>query len=120
MPPAALFVYGTLMPEFSRWPLLAPFTTGEPSSDHVPGQLYDTGRGYPAACFGPGRATAPGLVVPLRAGDLDEALRAMDEVEGVAAGLFHRVEVRTVLGTLAWSYEWAGSREGLVPITRWT
>src|SRR4051794_28689689 len=47
----ALFVYGTLMPGHLRWSMLAPHATDQRPAT-VPGTLYDTGNGWPAAVFG--------------------------------------------------------------------
>ena len=78
-----LFVYGTLMPGRLRWPHLEPFATG-----HAPattrGRLYDTGADFPAMVFtdDPQADDIPGVVVDLHEPRRDEALEAMDRIEG--------------------------------------
>ena len=70
-----LFVYGTLRPGQERWPHLAPFVVDQGHDDTVPGALYDTGNGYPAARFD--RAgTIHGRVYSLHVDRLDEALHS--------------------------------------------
>ncbi len=133
--PAAVFVYGTLMPGLSRWHSLAPFAAGQSVETTVAGRLYDTGRGYPAAIFvrpstadpsmpadGAGDGTGgiiPGRRVPLRPESLGRCLQFLDEIEGVAGGLYRRVRVRTDAGEPAWSYAWGGDLDGLTRIARW-
>lgn len=120
MPPnekdeAGLFVYGTLRPEGSRWPILEPL-----AARHRPatasGDLYDTGLGFPAARFG-GEGVVVGDLVTLHS--LDEAVRVLDEVEGVERGLFERVRVEVRSGgeiDEVWSYAYLPPVEGLEPI----
>ena len=109
-----LFVYGTLRPGDVRWPLLEPFVTGDGWTDHVGGQLFDTGLDYPAALFGD-EGTIVGRTYPLLEARLDECLRVIDEEEDTVAGLYRRVAVRTRSGTDAWAYEYGTGLE-LVPI----
>jgi gamma-glutamylcyclotransferase (GGCT)/AIG2-like uncharacterized protein YtfP len=111
-----LFLYGTLQPRCSRWPLLAPFVTSEPRPATTTGHLFDSGMGYPAAVFGP-EGRVPGMVVTL--GAAEEALAMLDEVEGVAACLFRRRRLLTDATRPAWTYEWTRSTEGLAPIPCW-
>jgi gamma-glutamylcyclotransferase (GGCT)/AIG2-like uncharacterized protein YtfP len=105
-----LFVYGTLQPGDVRWPIIAPYVIGEGIADRVDGQVYDTGRGYPAAVF-----DAPGTIVgrtyALRADRLDEALAVLDEEESSVPGGYRRVVVMTAAGTRAWAYEYGGGLE---------
>jgi len=109
-----LFVYGTLQPGDVRWPFLAPYVADEGVPDAVGGRVYDTGRGYPAACFDePG--TIVGRTYRLRADRLEEALAVIDEEEFSVAGDYVRVAVKTALGTRAWAYEYGGGLE-LTPI----
>src|SRR4051794_23069441 len=117
MEPTAVFVYGTLLPTESRWPLLEPFATGARAAS-VPGRLFDTGRGYPCALFS-GRGSIPGAVVTVDEAHIDEVLALLDEVEGVAFGLYERALVTTDDGERVWSYEWAGDMDDLTPIVRW-
>ncbi len=111
-PPAAadvrhLFVYGTLQPGESRWYELAKFVVDEGVRTTVPGMVYDTGLGYPAAKF---TDAADGDVIQGRVYEFDEAqiaaaLTRLDEVEGAVRGLYQRVVVRTAAGPAAWAYE---------------
>jgi gamma-glutamylcyclotransferase (GGCT)/AIG2-like uncharacterized protein YtfP len=116
-PPTWLFVYGTLMPERLRWPILAPF-----ARSHRPaaasGRLYDSGRGWPVAVFG-GDEVIPGVLVELDPERVEEALPILDEVEGTATDSLRRIEVTTLDGTLAWTYHHAHTTAGLVRIERW-
>ena len=105
-----LFVYGTLRPGQQRWPHLAPFVVDQGRDDTVPGALYDTGNGYPAARFD--RAgQIHGSVYALRVDRLDECLCILDEVEGAVIDLFHRVAVATTAGIDAWAYEYCGETQ---------
>ena len=105
-----LFIYGTLGPGQERWPHLAPFVDDEGRDDSVPGALYDTGNGYPAARFDvPGRIL--GSVYSLRVDRLDECLEILDEVEGAVLDLFRRVAITTSSGVEAWAYEYCGETQ---------
>ncbi|MGY1601666.1 gamma-glutamylcyclotransferase [Geodermatophilus sp. SYSU D00815] len=114
--PDAVFVYGTLKPGRSRWPALAPFVDGDADlrGTTVRGRLWDTGHGWPAMTAGD--ADVPGVVVPLDPARAAAALRRLDAVEGVATGLFERVEVTTAEGTACWTYRWPGATAGFVPV----
>jgi gamma-glutamylcyclotransferase (GGCT)/AIG2-like uncharacterized protein YtfP len=117
MEPTAVFVYGTLLPTESRWPLLEPFAA-EVRAGTVAGRLFDTGRGYPCALFA-GSGSIPGAVVAIEPARVEEVLELLDEVEGVAFGLYERVVVTTADGEAVWSYAWAGDMDDLTPIVRW-
>ena len=106
----AVFVYGTLMPDELRWPLLAPFADRWEDAT-TPGQLWDTGNGYPAATFVAGDDVIPGVVVWVTDDRWDEAIRTLDDVEGEGS-LYRRVEVETS-GGVATSYEWLRQTAGL-------
>lgn len=112
-----LFVYGTLRPGDVRWSFLAPWVVDDGVDDAVPGRLYDTGRGYPAAVFGgvPGGEVVVGRTYELGRATLDAALRVLDEEEGTVLGLYHRIEVSTVRGVRAWAYQY-GTGLALTPI----
>ncbi|HEX3036386.1 MAG TPA: gamma-glutamylcyclotransferase family protein [Thermodesulfobacteriota bacterium] len=86
--PEKLFVYGT-------------FLQGEPRNHHledleliqafeVPGKLYDTQRGYPAALFDgdPNRTVTGELYTICR--EKNEKFEKLDEVEGTQLGLYTR------------------------------
>jgi gamma-glutamylcyclotransferase (GGCT)/AIG2-like uncharacterized protein YtfP len=106
-----LFVYGTLLPGEVRWRFLEPFVVGDGELDAVPGVLYDTGHGYPAASFdsaSAGGRTISGRVFGLHADRTSTALEQLDEIEGAVAGLYRRVTVTTRRGTDAWAYEYGG------------
>ena len=113
-----LFVYGTLMPGRSRWPALAPWVGGGPVHDSVPGQLFDTGYGWPAAVIGHG-GPIPGFTVPLNTHLIRAALEALDKIEGTSEGMFRRVSALTGNRLEVWVYEWPGSNERFVPIDTW-
>lgn len=115
-----LFVYGTLRPGDVRWRILAPFVVDDGFDDTVPGALYDTGRDYPAARFGPD-GTIHGRTFGLLAASLDRCLAVLDEVEGTVAGLYHRVLLTTDRGVRAWAYEYgAGLELTPIPSGDWT
>lgn len=115
---STLFVYGTLQPGDVRWPFLEPYAADEGSPDSVAGELFDTGRGYPAAVFGD-RAASHGTVIgrrfELRVDRLDEALAVLDSEESSVDGLYRRVVVTTDAGVAAWAYEY-GDGLTLTPI----
>jgi len=113
----AVFIYGTLLPGEERWPVLEPFAV-DLAAAWVRGALYDTGHGYPAAIFTePGRID--GSLVRLDAARLVPALAALDEAEAVEHGLYVRTMVASDHGP-AWSYEYRGGIDRLVPIgSRW-
>ena len=114
-PTNALFVYGTLMPGHLRWPALEPFVEQRRLA-MVRGRLYDTGNGYPGARFDLD-GTIEGWVLELRPGARSAALATLDRVEGT---LFRPVTVTTSDGVDAITYEWAGTVDGLRPVTgRW-
>jgi gamma-glutamylcyclotransferase (GGCT)/AIG2-like uncharacterized protein YtfP len=116
-----VFVYGTLRPGQPRWPALARFIS-EPDATRaasVPGQLFDTGYGWPAAIFeGTSIDQVLGVVVRLDPESVDEALLTLDAIEGVDSGLFQRVIV-TADGHPCWSYHWPGPTEGFQRIPGW-
>ncbi len=100
----AVFVYGTLMPGQSRWPILAPYAAAPASEDRVGGRLVDTGSGYPGLLV-EDIGEVHGFVVKLQADLVDVALRRLDAVEGTEVGLYRRVQVRTASGRTCWTYE---------------
>ena len=109
----AVFVYGTLQPGGDAWDVLAPWATGAAQSATVPGMLFDTGWGYPAACFGPDTpGLVHGVVVHLEPATRSEALAALDRYEGAG---YRRVVVAAG-ETAAFTYEWIGPRGGLTPL----
>ncbi|MGY1684435.1 gamma-glutamylcyclotransferase [Geodermatophilus sp. SYSU D00867] len=114
--PDAVFVYGTLKPGRSRWPVLAPFADAMTGAweTSVRGRLWDTGHGWPAMTAGDGEVR--GVLVPLRTSRTTDALALLDAIEGVATGLFERIRVTTAEGTTCWTYRWPGATAGFVPV----
>ncbi len=105
-----LFVYGTLMPGHLRWSMLSPWSVHE-AEVGVPGVLYDTGNGWPAATFDAEAAsTVPGWVVDLADGAPPELWAVLDEMEGIgsppdpATDPYVRVRVTLPDRTEAWAY----------------
>jgi gamma-glutamylcyclotransferase (GGCT)/AIG2-like uncharacterized protein YtfP len=119
MLPAAVFVYGTLMPGRLRWPLLELHATGHRDAA-VRGRLFDTGRGWPAALFDDSATVVPGVLVDLRDAVLDELLAELDLVEGVDQGHYERVVVTTIDGALAWAWSTLQDTGRYTPIDAWT
>jgi fatty-acyl-CoA synthase len=116
-----LFVYGTLAPGHEAWPVLEPWVVGDPTTDAVVGQLYDTGRGYPAATFPPNdpyRNLVHGNVVTLDPDRASAALEALDRYEGPE---YARVAVRTQAGLEAVTYAWVAPLTACRPVAggRW-
>lgn len=109
--PTALFLYGTLMPGHLRWWMVEADVVDRRAM-RVPGLLYDTGNGWPAAVFrrvGP-EHTIPGWVVWLRPGSEERLLAELDEMEGVSSppdpivDVFERLRVRIDGVSEAWAY----------------
>lgn len=116
-----LFVYGTLRSGDVRWTMLEPFVIDAGRDDRVPGWLYDTGLGYPAAIFhGTGHRDAPagdagaavdppmvrGTTFALLGAAIPQALDVLDLEEDTVEGLYRRVAVVTERGVRAWAYEY--------------
>ncbi len=113
-----LFVYGTLMPGHLRWVVLEPHAVGwRPAA--VEGRLYDSGQGWPAAVFAPGTDLVRGWAVDLDPDVAEVVLAHLDDVEGVAAGLFARVRTSLLGGEPAVAYQWASDPDGLARIDGW-
>jgi gamma-glutamylcyclotransferase (GGCT)/AIG2-like uncharacterized protein YtfP len=112
-----LFVYGTLMPDRLRWPILAAFARAHRPAE-VAGRLYDSGNGWPVAVFG-GAGVIPGVLVELEPMLVDEALAILDEVEDTATDTLRRIVVTTLDGVQAWAYHHAHSTDRFVRIERW-
>ena len=114
-----LFVYGTLAPGDDAWSVLAPWTVGEPVADAVPGVLFDTGRGYPAATFAVASAeVVHGVVVAIDPAREADGLAALDRYEGPE---YERVTVETVGAVRAFAYAWIGGDPAGRPVPggRW-
>jgi gamma-glutamylcyclotransferase (GGCT)/AIG2-like uncharacterized protein YtfP len=72
------------------------------------GDLYDTGRGYPAAVFREPaeQGDSPSIAGRVyRLSDVSRALELLDEVESAVEGLYSRVVVRVAIGVDAWAYQ---------------
>ena len=113
-----LFVYGTLAPGNDAWSVLEPWVTGAPEPDAVPGRLYDTGRGYPAATFAADGSEVHGIVVTLAPERAAAALVALDRYEGDE---YERITVRTQRGLDVGTYAWIAPLTGcrLLDSGRW-
>ncbi len=109
--PGRLFVYGTLQPGASHWPMLAAAAAGEPRRAELPGTLFDTGYGYPALRLGDGPGVS-GWLAELT--DPATALSTMDEYEGKE---YRRVRVTLRGGTQAWTYVWVDPFDGMRVLT---
>jgi gamma-glutamylcyclotransferase (GGCT)/AIG2-like uncharacterized protein YtfP len=105
----AVFVYGTLLPGESRWPILAPYVA-EVAEATAAGRLFDTGRGYPGARFG-GPFSIPGAWMRIADEQWHSVLEILDGVESEGV-LYRRKEVATTAGP-AVSYEWLGDTSAL-------
>ena len=121
--PTALFVYGTLMPDHLRWPMLAPHAVGHRRAA-ARGRLYDSGLGWPVARLVDRTGhdehdLVPGWVVDLDVGAMDDLLVVLDEMEGVDRGLYDRVVVDLVDGGTAWAYSCATAVDDLPRIDDW-
>jgi gamma-glutamylcyclotransferase (GGCT)/AIG2-like uncharacterized protein YtfP len=103
-----MFVYGTLAPGQQAWPLIAPYVTHR-TENAVPGTLFDTGRGYPAAVFAPNDDVVRGWCCRLADPPLDD----LDAFEGDE---YERMTVRCVDGTEAIAYHWIASLAGCRPV----
>lgn len=109
--PSAVFVYGTLMPDHWRFPAIEHFVASRRPAT-VPGRLYDTGEGYPAARFDE-HGEVRGWLLEIRPGLAGAALATLDQIEG---DLYRPVEVVTTDGDEAISYEWDEDVDDLYPL----
>lgn len=115
-----VFVYGTLMPGHLRWPLLRDgVERARPGTTR--GTLYDTGWGYPAACFDePGRVE--GWLLTLRPDRHERIMALLDHVEGAS---YQRVTIKVITaeasdGCDAFAYQWIDRRDELIALSgRW-
>ncbi len=125
-----LFVYGTLGPGEPAWPLLEPHARAVRAAA-VPGRLYDTGAGYPAAVFGAetglvrtqrshGRRSEGAIeVVHGWCVDVDEARVA--EIDRFEGDDYERITVETTEGAPVQAYAWRAPLTTctLIPGGRW-
>lgn len=140
-----VFVYGTLMPGHLRWGLIAPFAVSHEAAT-VRGQLYDTGKGWPAARFtqspehqdqaGPATAVVHGWLVELAPASASTLMGQLDDVEGAVAADEHgtypdtgpaggvpeyrRVQIQTTDGAKAWAYQALAIGPDWTAIDQWT
>ena len=140
-----VFVYGTLMPGHLRWGLIAPFAIRHQAAT-AHGQLYDTGKGWPAARFapplhnrdqvGPDTTVVHGWLVELTPAQASTLMGQLDDVEGAVAADEHgtyptagptggvpeyrRVQIRTTDGTDAWAYQALRVGSDWTEIDEWT
>jgi len=112
-PLTRLFVYGTLKPCEPRWPALRPYVQDDPRPATTIGRLWDTRRGWPAMTTGDG--TTNGFVVELQPDLVDEALRVLDDIEGVGSGLFQRRRI-AASGVECWAYLWPHAIGGMAEV----
>lgn len=111
------------MPGNGAWALVEPAATAVAPA-HVRGRLFDTGLGYPAACFDDRDAAdavhgvVHGVVVTLREAQAARLLARLDRYEGPG---YRRITVAIDGGEPAFAYDWIGPRAGLVelPSGRW-
>jgi gamma-glutamylcyclotransferase (GGCT)/AIG2-like uncharacterized protein YtfP len=107
-PLSHLFVYGTLQPGDVRWHFLEPFVVDEGWADSAPGQVFDTGLGYPGAQFESTSSSAViGRAYALLESSIDQCLKV--------GGDYRRIIVTTAKGVRAWAYQYGGGLE-LTPI----
>jgi gamma-glutamylcyclotransferase (GGCT)/AIG2-like uncharacterized protein YtfP len=93
----------------------------------VPGTLYDTGNGWPAAVFGPTptRRSIPGWVIWLEGPTIGALLGELDEMEGIgvppdpATDPYERIRVHVDGVTPAWAYHATRVEPGWRAIDSW-
>lgn len=97
-----VFVYGTLRRggwNHDRW--LAPFLAGPPRPARLPGMVLHHVDGLPALAPAAG-ATVTGEVATFRPDRHDEALAALDRLEGTADDLYRRMAATVEDGERVW------------------
>lgn len=109
----AVFVYGTLKPGAVYYPRVALWVVYTTEAA-VPGELFDTGFGYPVAKFGENDLVM-GTVLHIAEAVIDQALAVMDQIEDEGKE-YRRVRVVTTDGTEAISYEWMGDTSRFRPL----
>jgi gamma-glutamylcyclotransferase (GGCT)/AIG2-like uncharacterized protein YtfP len=115
-PLSHLFVYGTLQPGDVRWHFLEPFVVDEGRPDSAPGQVFDTGLGYPGAQFESTSSSAViGRAYTLLESSIDQCLKVLDAEEGTVGGHYRRIAITTTRGVRAWAYQYGGGLK-LTPI----
>lgn len=109
--PSRVFVYGLLMPGQASWFRMAPHAVGAPRAAVLPGNVSDTGFGYPALTRDGDHGDVPGYVVELA--DPVAAMPGLDEYEGPE---YRRVRVVLGDGTVCWTYLWTETSVPLTPL----
>jgi len=104
-----LAVYGTLLRGAGAWELLRPHVAEHLGELVLPGELYDTGRGYPAFRWGAGEV--PAQLVRLT--DPAAALPVLDEYEGPE---YERAVLALPDGRECWVYTWLLPVAGMRPL----
>ena len=114
------------MPGHLRWWMLEEVAVASREAV-VPGTLYDTGNGWPAASFGEGPGI-PGWVVTLELGSAEELgtlLRRLDAMEGIAedpdpiGDPYVRRRIPLDDGTEAWGYDATGIGTDWTAVAAW-
>ncbi len=110
------------MPGHGAWALVERAVVGVTPA-RADGRLYDTGLGYPAACFAPATSTdgdnttdaarVHGVVVVLDPAHASTTLRRLDRYEGPG---YRRIALTLDDGTRAHAYDWIGPLRDLVAI----
>ena len=102
-PLAHLFVYGTLQPGDVRWHFLEPFVVDEGWADSAPGQVFDTGLGYPGAQFeSTSNSAVIGRAYALLESSIDQCLKVLDAEEGTVGGDYRRIAITTLARRWSW------------------
>ncbi|MBI4228548.1 MAG: gamma-glutamylcyclotransferase [Deltaproteobacteria bacterium] len=107
-----LFVYGTLLQGEPRSRFLQ--DSDLLGSLEVPGELYITGMGYPAASFKrkPNQRVC-GELYELSGDNITDKIMMLDEIEGIENGLFKRKELE-ISGHHFFAYEAGGSLDNFL------
>lgn len=114
-----VFVYGTLMPNMERWDGFMDILAVAAEPAEAPGQLFDTGAGYPVAAFDTDdEGRIPGWVVTLEPDLIDHAITLLDQIEHTADGLYRRIPLH-VGGHPCWAYHWPWSTANFDRINKW-
>jgi gamma-glutamylcyclotransferase (GGCT)/AIG2-like uncharacterized protein YtfP len=110
--PNRFFAYGTFRPGHERWGAIERFVrTHRPA--RVPGRLYDTGAGFPAARFDED-GHVEGVLCELAPAAVAEAAEIIVDLSN---GLFELRRVVTEDGTSAFSTHWSADMTGLTVLS---
>jgi hypothetical protein len=97
------------MPGWPSWNRLRPFARTI-RVDSVPGRIYDTGKGRPAAVFAGDGSVVEGWIVELHAHLLRQAFAELARTQGED---FREVVVHTSEGAEVVAWEWTAAVDGL-------